>query len=267
MKLFSWNINGIRAAIKKGAFQHFVATYQPDILCLQETKAQAGQAEIDLPDYREIWNSAHRPGYSGTAMFVRHDLTPHQILRDFPDEINMNYLWHEDQHGDSTTEGRVLTIELDDFFLITVYTPNAKHELTRLQLRAKLWDPAMLSYITMLERTKPVVICGDFNVAHQDIDLARPADNVGNAGFTAEERAGFDAYIDHGLIDTFRYLHPEQRDAYTWWTWRANARARNIGWRIDYFLTSAALRSRIEAADIYPTVTGSDHCPISLELA
>jgi exodeoxyribonuclease-3 len=264
MKLFSWNVNGIRAVINKGALQAFVAKYQPDVLCLQETKAKQGQAEIDFPQYEEIWNSAERAGYSGTAIFTK--VKPQQIIYDFPAEIHQRYLWHEDQHGDTTTEGRVITAEFADFFLINVYTPNAKHELTRLGLREQLWDPAMLAYITDLERSKPVVICGDFNVAHQPIDLARPRDNVGNAGFTAAERAGFDHYMDHGLIDTFRYLHPDTEGAYTWWTWRAQARARNIGWRIDYFLASAALRDHIRTAEIYPDVTGSDHCPIKLEL-
>jgi exodeoxyribonuclease-3 len=264
LKLYSWNVNGIRATINKGALQQFVATYQPDILCLQETKAKQGQAEIDLPDYEEIWNSAKRAGYSGTAIFTKQK--PLSATYDFPDDIQQRYLWHEDQHGDPTIEGRIITAEYAQFYLIDVYTPNAKRELTRIPLRHDLWDPAMLQYITDLEQHKPVIICGDFNVAHQPIDLARPKDNEGNAGFTTEERAGFDNYIKHGLIDTFRYLHPDETGAYTWWTWRAQARARNIGWRIDYFLASKSLQPHIKSATILPEVTGSDHCPISLEL-
>lgn len=266
MRLFSWNVNGIRAVLNKGALQQFVKDYDPDILCLQETKAKQGQAEIDFPEYEELWNSADRPGYSGTAMFIRKNIRPTQVIYDFPEDIANKYLWHEDAHGDTTTEGRVLTVELPDYFLITVYTPNSKPDLARLQLREKLWDPAMLAYITDLERSKPVVICGDFNVAHQPIDLARPKDNEGHAGYTAEERKGFDKYMSHGLIDTFRFLHPDAVGAYTWWTWRANARARNIGWRIDYFLASASLKNRIKSAEIYPESTGSDHAPIMLEL-
>ncbi|MDL2236021.1 exodeoxyribonuclease III [Christensenellaceae bacterium OttesenSCG-928-L17] len=264
MKLFSWNVNGIRANIRKGTFEKFVKEYNPDILCLQETKAKQGQVEIDLPDYQEIWNSATRAGYSGTAIFTK--IPPLSTSFGFGDSINSGHMWHEDQHGDTTSEGRVITAEYQEFFLICVYTPNAKHELTRLQLREELWDPAMLSYITELEKQKPVIICGDFNVAHQPIDLARPKDNEGNAGYTTEERAGFDAYIKHGMIDTFRYLHPDETDAYTWWTFRANARIRNIGWRIDYFLISSQLKSRLQSANIYPTVEGSDHCPISIEI-
>jgi len=264
MKIFSWNVNGIRANVRKGTFQKFVAEFNPDILCLQETKAQQNQAEIDLPEYEEIWNSAKRAGYSGTAIFTK--TKPISISYDFPDEIISRYMWHEDQHGDSTTEGRIITAEYDKYFLICVYTPNVKHELTRLGLRHQLWDPAMLSYIKDLEKQKPVIICGDFNVAHQPIDLARPKDNEGNAGYTAEEREGFDNYMRHGLIDTFRYLHPDQTDAYTWWTFRANARERNIGWRIDYFLISDTLKKHLKSADIYPQVAGSDHCPISIEV-
>lgn len=266
MRLFSWNINGIRAAIKKGAFQKFVKEYKPDILCLQETKAQQGQAEIDLPDYEEIWNSADKAGYSGTAMFVHKDIKPLQIIYGFTEEVEHQYEWDDDIHGAAVNEGRILTIELPDYFLINVYTPNSKQGLTRLKLREDLWDPAMLAYIKDLEKSKPVVICGDFNVAHTEIDLARPKDNESNAGYTPEERKGFNLYMDHGMIDTFRYLHPGQLGAYTWWTWRANARERNIGWRIDYFLTSKSLKSRIKKAEIYPEATGSDHAPIMLEL-
>jgi exodeoxyribonuclease-3 len=265
VKIFSWNVNGIRAVIKKQAFSAFVHKFQPDIFCLQETKAKQGQAEIDLPEYEEIWNSAKRAGYSGTAIFTK--VKPQSILLGFSEEINHRYHWADDQHGDPTEEGRVLATEFEDFFLINVYTPNTKHELTRLALRKNFWDPAMLEYIKDLERQKPVIICGDFNVAHEAIDLANPKSNEGNAGFTLEERTGFDNYIKHGMIDTFRNLHPTETGAYTWWTWRANARSRNIGWRIDYFLVSASLKNHIKSATIYPDIAGSDHCPISIEYA
>lgn len=264
MKLFSWNVNGIRAVIKKGEFAKFVEKYSPDIICLQETKAKRGQAEIDLPEYEEYWNSATRAGYSGTAIFTK--IKPQAVTYGFSEEINKQYAWSDDQYGDSTDEGRVITAEFADFFLINVYTPNAKSELTRLGLREKLWDPAMLAYIAELEKQKPVVICGDFNVAHQPIDLARPKDNEKNAGYTPEERKGFDNYIKHGLIDTFRHFYPEQTGAYTWWTWRANARARNVGWRIDYFLSSGSLENRLKSATICPEQLGSDHCPVSIEI-
>jgi exodeoxyribonuclease-3 len=264
MKIFSWNVNGIRAVIKKGEFKNFIKFYQPDIICLQETKAKQGQAEIDLPDYEEFWNDADRPGYSGTAIFSK--IKPLTVRYGFTDEINNKYDFAADRHGDPTHEGRVLTAEFDNFYLITVYTPNAKPELTRLELRAAKWDPAMLEYIQFLEETKPVVMCGDMNVAHQEIDLARPKDNVGNAGFTEEERQGMTNFLNSGLVDTFRHLHPSETGAYTWWTWRAQARARNIGWRIDYFLVSKALAEKITAADIYPEQNGSDHCPISVTL-
>jgi exodeoxyribonuclease-3 len=263
MKLFSWNINGIRAAIAKGNFQNFIDQQRPDILCLQETKAKQGQAEIDLPGYEEYWNDADRPGYSGTAIFSKRK--PLEVRFGFPDEINKKYDF-ADQFGDASREGRVTTLEFEKFYLVTQYTPNAKRALERLEFRDKVWDPAFLEYVKLLEQTKPVIFCGDLNVAHQEIDIARPKDNVGNAGFTNEERAGFQKYIDAGFVDTFRRLHPDQVGAYTWWTWRANARARNIGWRIDYFLVSKKLAKSVVDAEIYPEIIGSDHCPVSLEL-
>jgi exodeoxyribonuclease-3 len=279
MKIFSWNINGIRAAINKGDFQRFIESEQPDILCLQETKAKQGQAEIDLPDYEEYWNDADRPGYSGTAIFVkvnhqtikpnfsRSDLEKEvfMVLYGFPEFIRRKYDF-ADQFGDASREGRVTTLEFEKFYLVNQYTPNAKRALERLEFRAKVWDAAFLEYVQWLERSKPVVFCGDLNVAHQEIDLARPKDNVGNAGFTPEERAGFQKYLDAGFVDTFRQLHPDQVGAYTWWTWRANARARNIGWRIDYFLVSKKLAGNVAAAEIYPEIPGSDHCPVSLTI-
>lgn len=264
LSIFSWNVNGIRAVINKGALKSFIDEYQPDILCLQETKAKQGQAEIDLPEYEEIWNSAKRAGYSGTAIFTK--VKPISYFAGFTDDINVAHDWDADQHGNTLDEGRVLTAEFEDFYLVTVYTPNSKHELTRLKLREKMWDPAFLEFLKNLEKTKPVVVCGDFNAAHTEIDLARPKDNINNAGYTVEERQGITNLINAGFIDTFRALHPDEKGRYTWWTWRANARARNIGWRIDYFFISRDLESNLKSAEIYENVVGSDHCPISIEL-
>lgn len=263
-KIFSWNVNGMRAVIRKGAFQKFISEKQPDILCVQETKAKQGQAEIDLPEYEEIWNSAERPGYSGTAILTKPKML--STFSGFTDEINISYPWAEDTHGDPTTEGRVLTVEYPEFYLVTIYTPNSKHELTRLELREKMWDPAVVKFLKELEKTKPVVVCGDFNAAHTEIDLARPKDNEGNAGYTKEERKGIDNLLSAGFSDTFRALHPEETGRYTWWTWRAQARVRNIGWRIDYFFISNSLLKNLKSAEIYEEVEGSDHCPISIEL-
>ncbi len=264
VKLYSWNVNGLRAVIKKGAFQAFVADCGPDVLCLQETKAKQGQAEIDLPAYREYWNSASKAGYSGTAIFTTTE--PIQVVNGFPQHIVDRFDWSLDGYGDPNDEGRIIAAEFDRFWLVTVYTPNAKDDLSRIPLRHQMWDPAFLAYVKHLETQKPVVFCGDLNVAHQEIDLARPKPNIGKKGFTTEERAGFQAFIDAGLIDTFRDRYPDRTDAYTWWSQMANARARNIGWRIDYFLASESLRPHIASAGICPDVLGSDHCPISLEL-
>lgn len=269
MKIFSWNVNGLRAVIKKGEFQKFINEYQPDILCLQETKANRGQVEIDLPDYEEFWNSAERPGYSGTAIFVKKflsDLRPENILYDLPGNLVERYHLYDDAFGNPNTEGRVLTLEMPEFYLATVYTPNSKHDLNRLNLRAQQWDPAFRDYISELKQRKPVVFCGDLNVAHREIDLARPKDNEKNAGFTHEERGGFENFLNAGFIDSFRTIHGDISDAYTWWTWRAKARERNVGWRIDYFLVDESLRSNLSDAKIYPGQMGSDHCPIMIEL-
>ena len=262
MKLYSWNVNGIRSVINKGAFQDFIAKHQPDVLCLQETKAQQGQAEIDLPEYIEYWNSAAKKGYSGTAIFTK--IKPLSVINGFPRDIITTFGVTGDIYGDPNQEGRVLAVEFDDFFVVTVYTPNSKGDLSRLKLRYNHWDNAFLAYLKLLEKTKPVLVCGDFNVAHREIDLARPKENVGKHGFTDEERERFQDFIDAGFIDTFRRLHPDTTDAYTWWTHWANARARNIGWRIDYWLASKSLQSRIKGADIHPEVVGSDHCPVSV---
>lgn len=265
MKLYSWNVNGIRAVINKGAFQAFMAQHQPDILCLQETKARQGQAEIDLTGYEEYWNSAEKAGYSGTAIFSK--VKPLQVLSGFDETITKKYQLADDSYGDPSKEGRVLSAEFDDFWVVTVYTPNSKGDLSRLGLRHTQWDPAFLEHVKQLEKTKPVLFCGDLNVAHAEIDLANPKANVGKHGFTNEEREGFQSFLDAGFIDTFRSLYPGQTEAYTWWTHWANARARNIGWRIDYWLASKSLHNRVVEAQIHPEVTGSDHCPVSVELS
>jgi exodeoxyribonuclease-3 len=271
MKLYSWNVNGIRAVIKKGAFKEFTDLHQPDILCLQETKAKQGQATPDLPDYLELWNSADKAGYSGTAIFTRTE--PITVLRDLPTAIAERFQLENDRFGNPNREGRALAAEFDQFWLLTVYTPNSKNDLSRLDLRYHYWDPAFLTYTRGLEageygsgKAKPVVFCGDLNVAHQDIDLARPNQNHRTHGFTDEERERFQDYLDHGFIDTFRVLHPEETGAYTWWNLMSNARARNVGWRIDYFVMSGILKSNLASASIHPEVTGSDHCPVSIEL-
>lgn len=263
LRLFSWNVNGLRAVIRKGAFQSFIAECQPDILCIQETKAKQGQAEIDLPVYQEYWNSAVKPGYSGTAIFTK--VAPLSVSNGLPEDIVDRFALVGDAYGNPNDEGRVLAAEFERFWLVTVYTPNAKDDLTRIPLR-QIWDPAFLAYIQRLETSKPVVFCGDLNVAHNPIDLERPKQNEGKKGFTAEERDGFQAFMDAGLIDTFRLLYPDRTGAYTWWSQMANARARNIGWRIDYFLTSQSLRGNIVTADVHMDVMGSDHCPVSLGL-
>lgn len=263
MKIYSWNVNGIRAAVRKNAFYPFIEQHQPDILCLQETKAERGQAEVDLPGYEEYWNSADKKGYSGTAIFSK--IKPAAVINGFPDDFSKKFNLVDRQTRDAAREGRVITAEFDKFFLVTVYTPNAKDDLSRVPLRHKHWDPAFLAYCKQLETKKPVVFCGDLNVAHTPNDLARPKQNEGKKGYTKEEREGFQAFIDAGFIDAFR-LFKQGPGYYTWWTHWANARQRNIGWRIDYFLVSSQLKSRIKNAEIHPEVTGSDHCPISLEL-
>ena len=263
MKLYSWNVNGIRAVIKKGTFQTFVAEHQPDILCLQETKAQQGQAEIDLPEYQEFWNSAVKKGYSGTAIFCK--TTPLKVLLGFPEDIIQEFGVTGDSFGDPNSEGRVLAAEFEKFFIVTVYTPNSKRELTRLELRDKQWDPAFLAYCKQLEKEKPVIFCGDLNVAHTPDDLANPASNEGEHGFTEQERKGFQNFLDAGFVDTFR-IFTQGNGHYSWWTHWARARERNVGWRIDYFLVSDALKDKVKNAKIHADVMGSDHCPVSIEI-
>ncbi len=264
MKLYSWNVNGIRAVIKKGALQSFLQEHDPDILCLQETKAKQGQAEIDLKQYHEYWNSAEKPGYSGTAIFSK--IKPLQVINGFTDDIAKKYKLEGDSYGDPSKEGRVISAEFEKFWVVTVYTPNSKDDLSRVGLRHKQWDPAFLEHIQSLDKTKPVFFSGDLNVAHNEIDLANPKPNVGKHGFTNEEREGFDQFEKAGWFDTLRAFYPDTPQLYTWWSHFANARARNVGWRIDYWLASDRVKSAVKSAAIHPDVLGSDHCPISIEI-
>ncbi len=265
MKLISWNVNGIRAVHNKGLFVPFVQKYKPDVLCLQETKAMQGQAEIDLKEYEEYWHSATKKGYSGTAIFVKKDIVVHSVEFGLPEDIVEEFDLASDGYGDPNQEGRVIAVELDDFFVVTSYTPNAKPDLSRLDLRYKKWDPAFLMYMQQLEESKPVIFCGDLNVAHTPDDLENPKANEGDHGYTKEEREGVDLIIKAGFIDSFR-LFTKGNGHYTWWSNWSNARARNVGWRIDYFFVSRALKARIKKALILPDVMGSDHCPVVLEL-
>ncbi|OGG88574.1 exodeoxyribonuclease III [Candidatus Kaiserbacteria bacterium RIFOXYD1_FULL_42_15] len=262
MKIYSWNVNGIRAVHKKGLLQEFVAKHQPDVLCLQETKANQEQIEVDLLDYEEYWCSAERKGYSGTAIFTKE--TPLDVRLGLPQHI-IKKSKLTDIYGDTTTEGRVIAVEFEGFFVATVYTPNAKDDLSRIAMRQQ-WDPSFLAYMQELETEKPVIFCGDFNVAHTELDLARPKENKGNKGFTDEERAGFDAMEEAGFVDTFRTLHPEG-DNYTWWSHWGAARERNVGWRIDYVMVSEPLLPLVKHARIHPEVMGSDHCPVSIDIS
>ena len=263
MKLASWNVNGLRSVHKRGLFVPFVQEERPDILCLQETKAEKGQAVIYLPEYEEYWNSAARKGYSGTAIFTK--MRPKNIELGLPEDICKEYKFRDDDYGDPNTEGRVITAQFDDFWVVNSYTPNAKPDLSRLKLRHKQWDPAFSEYIKRLDKEKPVIFCGDLNVAHTPDDLANPKQNEGEHGFTKEEREGIDKIIEAGFVDSFRAFK-KKNGFYTWWTHFANARARNIGWRIDYFFVSKRFLPRITKAEILPKFLGSDHCPITLEL-
>ncbi|MBT8036518.1 MAG: exodeoxyribonuclease III [Verrucomicrobiae bacterium] len=252
MRIISWNVNGIRAVIKKN-FSEFLTDHQPDILCLQETKARAEQVDLPLEaaGYHSYWNSADKPGYSGTAIFSRQK------------PLCVTHGIGIEEHD---TEGRVITAEFPDFYLVTVYTPNSKNELARLPYRQR-WDADFLAYCQNLEDGKPVIFCGDLNVAHQEIDLARPQQNRRNAGFSDEERAGFDKIISAGFTDSFRHFYPDTPDAYSWWSYRAGARGKNIGWRLDYFCVSTSFMTRVQKAEILADVLGSDHCPVTLELS
>ena len=250
MKLISWNVNGLRACLTKG-FEDFFNIIDADIFCVQETKMQPDQADFNLPGYEKYWNSAVKKGYSGTAVFTR--LTPLTVTS------GMNIAEHDQ-------EGRILTLEFEQYYLVNVYTPNSKRELLRLDYRMK-WEDDFRAYLKQLDHIKPVIICGDINVAHEEIDIKNPKTNRRSAGFTDEERGKLTTLLQSGFTDTFRYLYPDTKDAYTWWSYMMNARARNIGWRIDYFLLSDRLRECIKDSTIYPEILGSDHCPIGLEIS
>jgi exodeoxyribonuclease-3 len=254
-------MNGIRAVDRKGLLRPFIEEHQPDILCIQETKANHNQFDLSLEQYEEYWCSAEKKGYSGTAIFTKH--SPLAVINGLPEDI-VNKYQLVDKYGDTTTEGRIITAEFEPFFVSTVYTPNAKDDLSRIAMRQQ-WDPAYLEYMNRLQQIKPVIFCGDFNVAHTELDLARPKPNEGKKGFTQEERAGFDAMIEKGFVDTFRIFNQEGGN-YSWWSHFAGARERNVGWRIDYIMASQAIISLIKNARIHPQVLGSDHCPVSIEL-
>lgn len=263
MKMVSWNVNGIRAIQRKNLFLPAVKALKPDILCLQETKAERGQAEIDLPEYEEFWNSSTRKkGYSGTAIFTRPK--PETVLLGFPEKLLKKYHLI-DGYGDPNAEGRVMAAEYKDFFIVNVYTPNAKPDLSRLGLRHKAWDPAFLGFCKELEKQKPVIFCGDLNVAHTPDDLTNPKANEGGHGFTKEEREGIDRILAAHFVDTFR-MFTKGNGHYTWWSNFSNARARNVGWRIDYFFVSKKLASKVTHARIHPEFMGSDHCPVSIDI-
>lgn len=249
MKLISWNVNGLRACIKKG-FYDFFKEIDADIFCVQETKMQQGQIEVIVDGYEQYWNSAVKKGYSGTAIFTR--LKP----------LSVAYNIGIEEHGN---EGRVITLEFEDFYLVNVYTPNAQRGLERIEYRMA-WDDAFREYVSKLDEKKPVIICGDLNVAHNEIDLKNAKSNIGNAGFSYEERGKFEELLDAGFTDSFRHLYPDVTGAYTWWSYMFSARENNTGWRIDYFLTSNRIADKIKDSVICPDVMGSDHCPVGIEL-
>ncbi len=262
MKLVSWNVNGIRAAHKKGELERCISVLKPDILCLQETKAMQGQCEVDLKEYEEYWNSATKKGYSGTAIFSK--IKPLSVRLDLPESIAKKYSF-TDSYGDLMKEGRIITLEFPAFFVVTVYTPNSKGDLSRLKIRTQVWDVAFLAYMKLLEREKPVLFSGDLNVAHTPLDLTHAKANEGEAGYTNEERANFQKMCDAGFVDTFR-MFTSEGGHYTWWSAFSHARERNIGWRIDYWMVSSKFRSTIVRANIHPDIYGSDHCPVSIEI-
>jgi exodeoxyribonuclease-3 len=263
MKIYSWNVNGIRAVSKKGLWEPFVKAEDPDIICLQEIKAKPEQIDLAFAGYHKYLYSADKPGYSGTALLSK--VEPKQVDFGFPEDIVEKYKVTGDTYGDPNKEGRVIAAEFDSLWVVTVYTPNAKDDLSRIPLRQKHWDPAFLAYCQKLEKTKPVVFCGDLNVAHTEDDLANPKPNRGKKGFTEEERSGFQNFIDAGFIDTLR-IFKQGNGYYSWWSHFAKARERNVGWRIDYFLVSKSLKLNVIDAAIHSQVFGSDHCPISVTL-
>ena len=249
MKLISWNVNGIRAVLTKG-FEDFFKDVNADIFCVQETKCQEGQVELEFEGYQSFWNSAEKKGYSGTAIFSK--IKP----------LSVKFGIGIEEHD---KEGRVITLEFKDFYMVNIYTPNSKRELERLDYR-QIWEDEIRKYLLKLNKTKPVVMCGDLNVAHKEIDLKNPKTNTHNAGFTIEERNKMTELLDAGFIDTFRYLYPDKTDCYTWWSYMRKAREKNVGWRIDYFIVSDSIKNKIKEANIYKDIMGSDHCPIGLEI-
>ena len=249
MKFVSWNVNGLRACLKKG-FVDSVLALDADFICLQETKMERSQGPVELPGYHQFWNSADKKGYSGTAVFARQK------------PVSVSYGMDLDKHDH---EGRLITLEYPEFWLVDCYTPNAQNELARIGYRME-WEDDLLDYLKNLDRTKPVIYCGDLNVAHEEIDLKNPKTNRGNAGFSDQERAAMTRLLVSGFTDTFRLLHPEEEGAYSWWSYRFHAREKNAGWRIDYFIISDRWKERVEEATIHPDIQGSDHCPVSLIL-
>ncbi len=264
MKIISWNVNGLRAVHKKGLFLPFIEKYKPDIICLQEIKSKKDQNEFDLKEYEEIWNPAEKPGYAGVAIFSKEK--PLSVQTGLPENLVKKYALNDDKYGDPNKEGRVLTAEFKDFFVVNVYTPNSKGDLSRLNMRHKKWDPAFLEYVSNFVKDKPVIFCGDLNVAHTEDDLTHPKQNEGEHGFTKEEREGVDNIIKAGFIDTFRHFIPQGNGHYTWWSHWANARERNVGWRLDYFFVNKEFLPKVKDSKILPEVLGSDHCSIMLEL-
>ena len=249
MRLISWNVNGIRACVNKG-FEEFFKQIDADIFCIQETKCQPGQIALEFEGYISYWNSAEKKGYSGTAIFTKQK------------PINAQYGIGIEEHD---KEGRVITLEYEDFYMVNIYTPNSKRELERLDYR-QIWEDEIRKYILNLNNKKPVIMCGDLNVAHNEIDLKNPKTNKGNAGFTNEERNKMTELLNSGFIDTYRYLYPKKEGAYSWWSYMGRAREKNVGWRIDYFIVSESIKDKIKEATIYPEVMGSDHCPVGLEI-
>ncbi len=249
MKLISWNVNGIRACVNKG-FKDFFNQIEADIFCIQETKCQPGQIDLEFEGYKSYWNSAEKKGYSGTAIFTKKE------------PISVTYGIGIEEHN---KEGRIITLEFEDFYLVDNYTPNSKRGLERLEYR-QIWEDEIRKYLLKLNQVKPVIMCGDLNVAHKEIDLKNPKTNRGNAGFTDEERAKMTELLGAGFIDSFRFLYPDKEEAYSWWSYMGKAREKNVGWRIDYFIVSKDMENRIKEAKIHPEIMGSDHCPVELEL-
>lgn len=249
MKYISWNVNGIRACVKKG-FEEYFREVDADVFCIQESKMQEGQLEMDFPGYHQYWNYAEKKGYSGTAIFTKEE------------PLSVTYGMGIEEHDH---EGRVITLEFDQYYMVTVYTPNAQNELKRLDYRME-WEDAFREYLLTLDAKKPVILCGDMNVAHREIDLKNPKTNQKNAGFTPQEREKMTALLDSGFLDTFRYFYPDKEGIYSWWSYRFSARAKNAGWRIDYFLVSDRIKDKLKSASIHTEIMGSDHCPVELEV-